>query len=112
MQLHLHIKLQGYKYRILGNKITPRAVNTLRALCAAIVQGEMCCRLLPARVSEIIGVCHLKAYVFDDDVLISGANMSTTYFTKRQDRYYLFKKAAKLAGFVRSLVEVLLPTWH
>ena len=55
-------------------------------------------------------MCHLKAYVFDDDVLISGANLSTTYFTKRQDRYYLFKNAATLAAFVRSLVEVLLLT--
>jgi len=59
-------------------------------------------------VSEVIGVCHLKAYVFDDDVLISGANLSTIYFTKRQDRYYLIKGAANLAAFVRSLVQVLL----
>ena len=59
-------------------------------------------------MSEVIGVSHLKAYVFDDDVLISGANLSTTYFTKRQDRYYLFRNAARLAAFVRSLVKVLL----
>ena len=59
-------------------------------------------------MSEVIGVCHLKAYVFDDDVLISGANLSTIYFTKRQDRYYLIKGAANLAAFVRSLVQVLL----
>ena len=57
-------------------------------------------------MSEVIGVCHLKAYVFDNDVLISGANLSTTYFTKRQDRYYLFKQAASVAIFVRSLVKV------
>lgn len=76
------------------------------------MQGELCCRLLPARMSEVVGVCHLKTYVFDDDVLISGANMSTTYFTKRQDRYHLFRNAAKLAAFVCSLVKVVLPTWH
>jgi CDP-diacylglycerol--glycerol-3-phosphate 3-phosphatidyltransferase len=62
-------------------------------------------------VSEVVGVCHLKAYVFDDDVMISGANLSTTYFTNRQDRYYLFKKAGGMAMFVRSLVKVPLPTF-
>ena len=62
-------------------------------------------------MSEVIGVCHLKAYVFDDDVLISGANLSTTYFTKRQDRYYLFKQAANVAMFVRSLVKVPRPVF-
>ena len=58
-------------------------------------------------MSEVIGVCHMKAYIFDDNVLISGANLSTTYFTKRQDRYYLFKNAANLAAFVRSAIKVL-----
>ena len=60
-------------------------------------------------MSEVIGVCHLKAYVFDDNVVISGANLSTTYFTKRQDRYYFFKSAANLAAFVRSTIKVRLP---
>lgn len=64
-------------------------------------------RLLPARVSEIIGVCHLKAYVFDNDVLLSGANLSTIYFTKRQDRYFLFKGVDHLANFIRTLIQAL-----
>ena len=64
-------------------------------------------RLLPARVSEIIGVCHLKAYVFDNDVLLSGANLSTIYFTKRQDRYFLFKGMDHLANFIRTLIQAL-----
>lgn len=42
--------------------------------------------LLPARAQEIVGVCHLKAFVFDDNVIMTGANMSTSYFTARQDR--------------------------
>ena len=41
-------------------------------------------RVLPPRVSEVVGVCHLKAYIFDNDVLISGANLSNDYFTIRQ----------------------------
>jgi CDP-diacylglycerol--glycerol-3-phosphate 3-phosphatidyltransferase len=29
-------------------------------------------KILPPRVNEIIGVHHIKAYIFDDDLLISG----------------------------------------
>ena len=35
---------------------------------------------------EIFGVHHIKAHVFDDNVLITGANLSEDYFTDRQDR--------------------------
>ena len=34
--------------------------------------------LLPARWNEGISLQHCKAYLFDDDVLISGANLSET----------------------------------
>lgn len=43
-------------------------------------------RVLPPRVREVVGVCHTKLYIFDDDVLLSGANLSNNYFTTRQDR--------------------------
>ncbi|GAB4822465.1 hypothetical protein N2152v2_009511 [Parachlorella kessleri] len=61
-------------------------------------------RLLPPRVREIVGVQHMKAYVFDDTLLISGANLSNTYFTNRQDRYLLVRHAPQLAAFVRQAV--------
>ena len=44
-------------------------------------------RVLPPRVSEIVGVCHLKAFIYDDNVLMTGANLSNTYFSNRQDRW-------------------------
>ena len=44
-------------------------------------------RVLPPRVSEIVGVCHLKAFIYDDNVLMTGANLSNTYFNNRQDRW-------------------------
>ena len=37
-------------------------------------------------MNEVVGVNHLKVYLFDDDVILSGANLSNTYFTNRQDR--------------------------
>jgi len=36
-------------------------------------------------------VCHLKAAAFDDDLVMTGANLSHDYFTDRQDRYIIFK---------------------
>lgn len=63
-------------------------------------------RLLPPRVSEVVGVSHLKCYIFDDDIIISGANISNTYFSTRQDRYFVVRNARLLAYHIRSLVQV------
>jgi CDP-diacylglycerol--glycerol-3-phosphate 3-phosphatidyltransferase len=40
----------------------------------------------------------MKLYGVDDEIIISGANLSTDYFTNRQDRYHLFK-SAELANY-------------
>ena len=47
--------------------------------------------IIPKRINEGWGLQHTKLYGFDDEVIISGANLSNDYFTNRQDRYYLFK---------------------
>ncbi|CAM9018121.1 unnamed protein product [Wickerhamomyces anomalus] len=47
--------------------------------------------LVPKRFNEGFGLQHMKIYGFDDEVILSGANLSSDYFTNRQDRYYLFK---------------------
>lgn len=47
--------------------------------------------LTPRRVNEMHGLQHMKLYGFDEEVMLSGANLSEDYFTDRQDRYYLFR---------------------
>ncbi|KAG7194003.1 CDP-diacylglycerol--glycerol-3-phosphate 3-phosphatidyltransferase [Scheffersomyces spartinae] len=47
--------------------------------------------LAPRRINEGWGLQHMKLYGFDDEIILSGANLSQDYFTDRQDRYYLFK---------------------
>ncbi|CCH42788.1 CDP-diacylglycerol-glycerol-3-phosphate 3-phosphatidyltransferase [Wickerhamomyces ciferrii] len=47
--------------------------------------------IVPNRFNEGFGLQHMKIYGFDDEVMLSGANLSSDYFTDRQDRYYLFK---------------------
>ncbi|KAF9506815.1 hypothetical protein BS47DRAFT_1333634 [Hydnum rufescens UP504] len=45
-------------------------------------------RIVPARYNEGWGTWHAKIYAADDEVLLSGANLSSSYFTNRQDRYF------------------------
>ncbi|PIO55992.1 phospholipase D domain protein, partial [Teladorsagia circumcincta] len=60
-------------------------------------------RILPERTNEIVGLQHMKLYIFDDTVLISGANLSDNYFVNRQDRYVVFENK-ELADFFHNIV--------
>ncbi|CAH2239794.1 CDP-diacylglycerol--glycerol-3-phosphate 3-phosphatidyltransferase, mitochondrial isoform X2 [Pararge aegeria] len=44
-------------------------------------------KVLPSRYNEIVGLQHMKLYITDDSVILSGANCSDDYFNQRQDRY-------------------------
>lgn len=61
-------------------------------------------RVMPDRWNELIGLQHMKIYVADHMVLISGANLSNDYFKNRQDRYILIKDK-HLSDFYFSLIE-------
>lgn len=71
-------------------------------------------KLLGQRWVEGLGVFHLKAYAWDNTVLLSGANLSSDYFTNRQDRYVLIEEAPQFAQYVHCLLEDLreLPGSH
>ena len=56
---------------------------------------------------EIFGVHHLKAAVFDNSVIITGANLSEDYFTDRQDRAYIISNCAPLANYFSDLISIL-----
>ncbi|KAI1145580.1 hypothetical protein F4825DRAFT_473832 [Nemania diffusa] len=47
-------------------------------------------RHIPNRINEGWGLQHMKLYGVDDEIILSGANLSNDYFTNRQDRYHLF----------------------
>ncbi|KAI9296581.1 hypothetical protein K502DRAFT_289308 [Neoconidiobolus thromboides FSU 785] len=68
-------------------------------------------KLIPNRFNETIGLMHIKAYLFDDDVILSGynfyANLSKDYFSNRQDRYYLFKNNLPLLSYFQMLIDTL-----
>ncbi|KUJ11696.1 uncharacterized protein LY89DRAFT_654414 [Mollisia scopiformis] len=47
-------------------------------------------KYIPKRINEGWGLQHMKLYGMDDEIIISGANLSSDYFTNRQDRYHVF----------------------
>ncbi|CAI5451680.1 unnamed protein product [Caenorhabditis angaria] len=63
--------------------------------------------LLSERTNEIIGLQHMKLYIFDDTLIISGANLSDTYFTNRQDRYFVFENCKILADFFDEIIDAV-----
>nr|CDS33886.1 CDP diacylglycerol glycerol 3 phosphate [Hymenolepis microstoma] len=64
-------------------------------------------KMLPKRINEVFGLQHMKVYIFDDDVIISGANLSDEYFTTRQDRAWVFRGVSKLAEFYTDLINIV-----
>ncbi|KAI0665236.1 hypothetical protein C8Q70DRAFT_904383 [Cubamyces menziesii] len=56
-------------------------------------------RLVPPRFNEGWGTWHPKVYGADDSVMISGANLNTSYFSNRQDRYLQFTEQPGLAQY-------------
>ncbi|MES1908212.1 MAG: hypothetical protein MHM6MM_001189 [Cercozoa sp. M6MM] len=63
---------------------------------------------LPERVREAVATHHVKAFVCDDDVIVSGANLSDTYFSDRSDRYLSVHSPA-LGDYVTEYIETLRP---
>lgn len=61
-------------------------------------------RVMPDRWNELIGLQHMKIYVADQTVIISGANLSNDYFKNRQDRYILINDKL-LSNFYYELIE-------
>lgn len=64
-------------------------------------------KTLPQRFNESIGLMHLKVYGFDNSVMLSGANLSTDYFTNRQDRYIMFDQQPDLTTYYHDLHELI-----
>ena len=58
-------------------------------------------RLVPKRINEGWGLQHIKLYGFDDEIILSGANLSSDYFTNRQDRYHIFSSKRVADYFAR-----------
>jgi CDP-diacylglycerol--glycerol-3-phosphate 3-phosphatidyltransferase len=63
--------------------------------------------LLPNKYNEVFGLNHIKCFIFDNDIILSGANLHKTYFTNRQDRYILFQDNRILSNYFVDLVKII-----
>lgn len=52
------------------------------------------------QVQEILGVHHTKFAVFDNSVLLTGANFEEQYFLNRRDRYWIVNECPELADYL------------
>ncbi|KJP89599.1 hypothetical protein AK88_00810 [Plasmodium fragile] len=68
--------------------------------------GAVLYNILPYRLNETIGVMHMKVFIADDHVILSGANLSDSYLRNRQDRYILIENKL-LADSVHKIVNCI-----
>eukprot|EP01101_Sappina_pedata_P010004 TRINITY_DN6194_c0_g1_i1.p1 TRINITY_DN6194_c0_g1~~TRINITY_DN6194_c0_g1_i1.p1 ORF type:complete len:506 (-),score=102.94 TRINITY_DN6194_c0_g1_i1:69-1586(-) len=64
-------------------------------------------RWLKSPFNELAGVQHIKAFVFDRELIMTGANLSESYFTTRKDRYMRFRDAPELADYYEKVVATM-----
>ena len=69
------------------------------------VDAEVC-RFLPMRINEALGVFHSKAYVFDSEVVISGANLYKSYYVDRVDRYFVFNDVTFAEYIIKVIFDI------
>lgn len=62
--------------------------------------------LLKPPMNEVVELTHMKIYLADDRLILSGANLSEDYFDQRQDRYVQFVDG-KFGDFCQGLVELV-----
>ncbi|XP_050536024.1 CDP-diacylglycerol--glycerol-3-phosphate 3-phosphatidyltransferase, mitochondrial [Daktulosphaira vitifoliae] len=117
-------KIPDLSVRILldANRGSRGKENSSRTLLLPLINSSNNCRvflyhtpklrgivrwLLAERYNELVGLQHMKVYIFDDNILISGANLSQDYFTNRQDRYILIKDSKPLVDFYAGLIDLV-----
>ncbi|WP_319241956.1 CDP-diacylglycerol--serine O-phosphatidyltransferase [uncultured Propionivibrio sp.] len=68
---------------------------------------------VPVQRRELLGVLHLKGFVFDDTVLYSGASLNDVYLQRhgryRLDRYHLIQHRELADCMARLLTETIVP---
>ena len=57
--------------------------------------------------NEALGVHHLKLAIFDDNLILTGANFEEQYFLNRKDRYWIVNDCGKMCDYLEDLVLTL-----
>jgi CDP-diacylglycerol---glycerol-3-phosphate 3-phosphatidyltransferase len=89
-----------------GGAVLPSGRARVSLFHSPLLRGVLK-RALPPRAREIVGVMHVKAFVFDDTVVLTGSNVSNNYFTNRQDRYMVIRDAKVLGDMLAAAVDTI-----
>lgn len=57
--------------------------------------------------NELSSTFHSKLLIFDNNVIVTGANLSEIYFEKRKDRYIIFKNSQQLSDYLYNLLSII-----
>ena len=57
-------------------------------------------------IREVQGIFHTKFMVFDNSVILTGANLSEEYFLSRKDRYILINDVPELADYLEDYMDI------
>ncbi|SOV22283.1 phosphatidylglycerophosphate synthase [Plasmodium sp. DRC-Itaito] len=68
--------------------------------------GPILYNILPPRANEAIGVMHMKIYIGDNILVLSGANLSDCYLRNRQDRYFVIENKF-LADSIHNIINTI-----
>ncbi len=58
--------------------------------------------------NEILGVHHIKLAIFDDNLILTGANFEEQYFLNRKDRYWIINDCRHMCDYLEDLVLTML----
>ncbi|KAI0984703.1 hypothetical protein GJ496_007317 [Pomphorhynchus laevis] len=62
---------------------------------------------LPCKLGEMLGVHHVKFYCIDDSTILSGANLSNSYFQNRLDRNLIIKDVPMFSNYIADVADKL-----
>eukprot|EP00736_Rhodelphis_marinus_P011755 Rmarinus@m.4932 len=68
------------------------------------VGSERLRSILPEKLNEVFGLYHAKLGIFDDTVVLTGANLSGEYFSNRQDRYIVIENEPEFSSYCRGIM--------
>jgi len=57
---------------------------------------------------EILGVYHTKIIIFDNSVILTGANLAGEYFESRRDRYFLLNEVKDFADYLEDYIDIFM----
>ncbi|KAF7458385.1 CDP-diacylglycerol--glycerol-3-phosphate 3-phosphatidyltransferase, mitochondrial [Cryptosporidium felis] len=56
---------------------------------------------------ELLGVYHIKLYLVDDNLIITGANLNLDYLTSKQDRYIMILNSREICDYFEHALDII-----